>query len=62
MPDRIKHKDTWIFDLDNTLYPAECNLFAQIDVHMGNYIQKLLNLGPDEARIIQKKYLMQKQR
>ena len=21
----------WIFDLDNTLYPAECNLFAQID-------------------------------
>jgi very-short-patch-repair endonuclease len=21
----------WIFDLDNTLYPAECNLFAQVD-------------------------------
>ena len=25
----------WIFDLDNTLYPAECNLFAQVDRRMG---------------------------
>ena len=24
--------DVWLFDLDNTLYPARCNLFAQIDV------------------------------
>ena len=24
------HVDTWIFDLDNTLYPASCNLFAEV--------------------------------
>ena len=26
------HVDTWVFDLDNTLYPASCRLFDQIDV------------------------------
>lgn len=27
--------DTWVFDLDNTLYPAACNLFDQVDVRIG---------------------------
>ena len=31
----------WIFDLDNTLYPAECNLFAQVDQRMGEFIAQL---------------------
>lgn len=26
--------ETWIFDLDNTLYPASCDLFAQVDARM----------------------------
>lgn len=50
----LAHIDTWIFDLDNTLYPASCNLFAQIDAKMGGYIQTLLNVDAEEARIIQK--------
>ena len=25
------HVEDWVFDLDNTLYPAECDLFAEID-------------------------------
>ncbi|MGZ8400393.1 MAG: pyrimidine 5'-nucleotidase, partial [Methyloceanibacter sp.] len=25
------HVEAWVFDLDNTLYPADCNLFGQID-------------------------------
>ena len=29
------HIDCWIFDLDNTLYPPELGLFAQIDQRMG---------------------------
>ena len=45
---------TWIFDLDNTLYPASCNLFAQIDAHMGSFIQDLLKVDAVEARRIQK--------
>jgi putative hydrolase of the HAD superfamily len=46
--------DCWIFDLDNTLYPAHSSLFPQIDVRMGLYIQRLLNVDPQEAHRIQK--------
>lgn len=46
----------WIFDLDNTLYPAECNLFAQIDQRMGAYISRLLDVDLIEARRVQKDY------
>jgi len=48
--------EVWLFDLDNTLYPAGCNLFAQIDVRIGAYISNLLKLPPAEARAIQKQY------
>ena len=37
----VSHIDAWIFDLDNTLYPAKCDLFALIDARMGEYIQRL---------------------
>jgi putative hydrolase of the HAD superfamily len=50
----LDHIDSWIFDLDNTLYPASANLFSQIDVKMGAYIQKLLNVDQPEAHRIQK--------
>nr|WP_310522954.1 pyrimidine 5'-nucleotidase [Polymorphobacter sp.] len=46
--------NAWIFDLDNTLYPASANLFAQIDAKMGAYIQDLLNVDPVEAHRVQK--------
>jgi putative hydrolase of the HAD superfamily len=48
--------EVWLFDLDNTLYPAGCNLFAQIDVRIGAYISNLLKMPPAEARVIQKQY------
>ena len=48
--------DTWIFDLDNTLYPASAKLFDQIDVRMKSFIQSLLGVAPDEARHVQKRY------
>jgi putative hydrolase of the HAD superfamily len=44
----------WIFDLDNTLYPARCNLFAQVDARMSQYIQGLLGLDATEAKRVQK--------
>jgi len=50
----LDHIDSWIFDLDNTLYPASANLFSQIDAKMGAYIQDLLGLDPTEAHRIQK--------
>jgi putative hydrolase of the HAD superfamily len=46
----------WIFDLDNTLYPASADLFAQVDARMTGFIQDLLGLEHDEARRVQKSY------
>src|SRR5258708_18984188 len=48
--------DVWLFDLDNTLYPARCNLFAQIDVRIGRFISDWLKVDPEEARRVQKAY------
>ncbi len=48
--------DVWVFDLDNTLYPRDCNLFAQIDVKMKSFIGKLLDVDIEEAHRIQKEY------
>ena len=48
--------DVWLFDLDNTLYPSECNLFAQIDAKMMAYIQDLLGLDAEGARALKRRY------
>ncbi len=48
--------ENWVFDLDNTLYPAECHLFAQIDVRMTDFVARRLGLPKDKARILQKHY------
>ena len=45
---------TWVFDLDNTLYPSSCDLFAQIDVKMTGYVGNLLGLPREDARKLQK--------
>jgi putative hydrolase of the HAD superfamily len=44
----------WVFDLDNTLYPAGCNLFAEIDTRMTEYVQQVLGCDWQEARRQQK--------
>lgn len=46
----------WVFDLDNTLYPAECNLFAQVDQRMAAFISRELGVDLVEARRIQKQF------
>jgi putative hydrolase of the HAD superfamily len=53
------HVTTWVFDLDNTLYPHHSNLFSQIDVKMTSYVAQLLGLPRDEARKIQKQFYLQ---
>ena len=49
----------WIFDLDNTLYPRHCDLFAQIDWKMTNYVAELLDMPKEEARRNQKRMYKQ---
>ena len=48
------HVRTWVFDLDNTLYPHHVNLWQQVDVRIRDYVARFLRLPADEAFIIQK--------
>ncbi len=50
----FRHVRDWIFDLDNTLYRADCGIFARIDARMTDYVAKLLNKPHAEARLVQK--------
>ncbi len=51
--------NAWIFDLDNTLYPAHCNLFAEVDIRMGRFIAEYLGVPFAQARHLQKSYYRQ---
>ncbi|MFD1797248.1 pyrimidine 5'-nucleotidase [Paracoccus aurantiacus] len=43
------HVTTWIFDLDNTLYPPEAALFAQIEKRMTAHVARHLGVEAAEA-------------
>ncbi|HEX2146285.1 MAG TPA: pyrimidine 5'-nucleotidase, partial [Pseudorhizobium sp.] len=55
-PADFRHVTEWVFDLDNTLYPHHVNLFSQIDKNMSAFVAEVLQLEPDEARALQKRY------
>lgn len=52
----LRDAAAWVFDLDNTLYPASIDLFSQIDERMRGYIATFLGLELDEAYRLQKEY------
>ena len=52
----FKHVETWVFDLDNTLYPHHLNLWQQVDVRIRDYIVAFLKITHDEAFRLQKDY------
>ena len=51
-----KKINTWIFDLDNTLYSADTGIFQQVHVLMGKFVAKHLNIDIKKAKEIQKVY------
>ena len=51
------HVDTWLFDLDNTLYPHECGLTREVDARMTEVVQALTGLAADEADALRERYL-----
>jgi putative hydrolase of the HAD superfamily len=53
----LRHVDTWIFDLDNTLYPAECELLALCDERMTEFTMRQTGLERVAARELQRRYL-----
>ena len=57
---KLKEKiNTWIFDLDNTLYSADSGIFQQVHQLMGEFISKNLNMDMSDAKKLQSKYYKQ---
>ncbi len=55
-PRGFGHVETWVFDLDNTLYPHHLNLWQQVDERIRAYLVDYLKVGADEATRVQKDY------
>jgi putative hydrolase of the HAD superfamily len=61
-PRKKPHRErvtAWVFDLDNTLYPAGSNLFAQVDERIGRFIAERFGLDREAARAMQKRMFRQ---
>ncbi|MET4128160.1 pyrimidine 5'-nucleotidase [Roseovarius sp. MBR-6] len=50
------HVTTWVFDLDNTLYPPAARLFDQIELRMTTFVRDFLKVSTDEADRIRHDY------
>ena len=55
-PRGFGHVETWVFDLDNTLYPHHLNLWQQVDDRIRAYVAEFLKVSKDEAFRVQKDY------
>ena len=55
-PRRFGHVDTWVFDLDNTLYPHHLDLWKQVDERIRTYVATFLGMTGEEAFRTQKDY------
>ena len=57
-PDIFDRIETWVFDLDNTLYPASSKVFDQISRRMTGFIAQHFNIAPDAALARQRDFFM----
>ena len=53
----LSNVDTWIFDLDNTLYPPETEFMALIDSRITEFVMAETGLAFDDARTLQLRFL-----
>jgi putative hydrolase of the HAD superfamily len=53
----LRHVETWLFDLDNTLYPVESGFMREAEARMTAFVARVTGLPYDEAYALQKKYL-----
>ena len=59
MPTLKKKINTWIFDLDNTLYSADSGIFQQVHTLMGKFVSEYLSIDIKKAKELQDKYYRQ---
>lgn len=55
-PRSFAHVDTWIFDLDNTLYSHEAQVWPQVGQRITQFVARMFDLDDVAARVLQKKY------
>jgi putative hydrolase of the HAD superfamily len=53
---KFGHVDAWVFDLDNTLYPSDSDLWPNIDKRITLFLMTLFGLDGLSARALQKHY------
>ena len=53
----LRHVETWLFDLDNTLYPLESGLAGRMSPRITDFVVKVTGLPREEAYFLQKRYL-----
>ncbi len=53
----LRHIRSWIFDLDDTLYPPESQFMRLIQKRINDYVVRTSGLPADEAMVVQKGYL-----
>lgn len=53
-PIALHQAESWVFDLDNTLYPASNGLMAEVSSRMTQFVAHLLGVAADEALVEQK--------
>ena len=54
--ENFHHVTTWVFDLDNTLYPPHMRLFDQIERKMTHWVMRNLNLDEVKADLLRAQY------
>ena len=52
----FSHVNTWVFDLDNTLYPPSARLFDQIEQRMTHWVMTALNVDEQRADYLRRHY------
>jgi putative hydrolase of the HAD superfamily len=56
LDEAFAHVETWVFDLDNTLYPSDSDLWPKIDHRITLYLHHLFGLDGLSSRALQKYY------
>ena len=53
----LSHVQTWVFDMDDTLYPREQGLMRLVQARINAYVVEAVGLNPEEARVLQRQFL-----
>jgi putative hydrolase of the HAD superfamily len=56
---KFAHVDAWVFDLDNTLYPSDSDLWPRIEQRITLFLMALFGLDGLSARALQRHYYQQ---